>query len=45
MHGGNSPGSQGCIDIGGGIFGDNSSQEILGAIRGDSDGYIPLRVW
>jgi RHS repeat-associated protein len=44
LHGGRLPGSAGCIDIGGGIFGNDITDQIKGLIATDPDGYIPLTV-
>ena len=44
LHGGKSPGSAGCIDIGGGMFGDTETDQVLEALKADADGTIPLEV-
>ena len=44
LHGGRRPGSAGCIDVGGGIFGDSMTQRLLKDLRSDPDGRIPLIV-
>lgn len=44
MHGGSSKGSAGCIDIGGGLFGDTTTVNMLRIMRSDRDGRIPLLV-
>lgn len=36
LHGGNSPGSAGCIDVGGGYCGNDSTRRLLQVIRSDS---------
>src|SRR5205085_11971092 len=40
LHGGRRPGSAGCIDVGGGIFGDSVTQRLLRDLRSDPDGRI-----
>jgi len=45
LHGGSLPGSAGCIDIGGGIFGNDSTDGLLRDILGDPDGNIPVTVY
>lgn len=44
LHGGFRPGSAGCIDVGGGLFGDSNTNQILNDLLIDPDGKIPLRV-
>ena len=44
LHGGNLPGSAGCIDVGGGILGNTSTDDLLKALRRDRDGRVPLCV-
>ena len=45
LHGGEFPGSGGCIDVGGGLDGDANTERLLGDIRRDADGVVPLIVW
>lgn len=44
MHGGFIPGSAGCIDIGGGIFGSELTEQLMNDILGDPDGTVPVSV-
>ena len=44
LHGGMSPGSAGCVDIGGGLFGNAITDKVLQDILNDPDGRIPFRV-
>jgi uncharacterized protein RhaS with RHS repeats len=44
LHGGNFPGSAGCIDVGGGTFGDSQTDQLHDDIMNDPDGKIPLTV-
>jgi len=44
LHGGQIPGSAGCIDFGGGIFGNSLTDELLQDIRNDPNGIVPLTV-
>jgi hypothetical protein len=44
LHGGSIPGSAGCIDFGGGIFGNALSDELLQDIRNDPNGIVPITV-
>lgn len=44
MHGGSLPGSAGCIDVGGGVFGNTVSDQLLNDIMNDPDGIIPVFV-
>ncbi len=44
LHGGQIPGSAGCVDFGGGIFGSSLTDELLQDIRNDPNGIVPLTV-
>jgi RHS repeat-associated protein len=44
LHGGSIPGSAGCIDIGGGIFGNELTNRVLNDLLQDPDGRVPLLV-
>ena len=44
MHGGAIPGSAGCVDFGGGIFGNSLTDELLQDIRNDPDGIVLVTV-
>ena len=44
LHGGMFPGSAGCIDAGGGLFGDEITDRIMRDILNDPDGRIPVIV-
>ena len=44
LHGGTQPGTIGCIDIGGGVFGDSTTDAVKDAILADDDGLVPLYV-
>jgi len=44
LHGGLFAGSAGCIDIGGGIWGNASTSKLLNDIKSDPDGIVPLVV-
>ncbi|MDD5222996.1 MAG: RHS domain-containing protein [bacterium] len=44
LHGGRKPGTSGCIDIGGGIFGDTNTDRLLKDLINDPDKKIPLTV-
>jgi RHS repeat-associated protein len=44
LHGGDMQGSAGCIDVGGGICGNQMTNQIKGDILRDPDGLVPLRV-
>jgi RHS repeat-associated protein len=44
VHGGSLPGSAGCIDIGGGPFGNNQTDQLLRDILRDPDGRVPVIV-
>ena len=44
LHGGRKRGSAGCIDIGGGIFGDETTDKLLKDILNDPDGIIEFEV-
>lgn len=45
LHGGRFPGSAGCIDIGGGVSGNDQTNKLLNDIGNDPDGRIPLHVY
>jgi len=45
LHGGRWPGSAGCIDAGGGLFGDDTTNRLLQDLRADPDGNVPLVVF
>ncbi|MBI5468335.1 MAG: DUF2778 domain-containing protein [Deltaproteobacteria bacterium] len=44
LHGGSKAGSAGCIDIGGGIFGNESTDRLLKDLLSDRDGSVTLVV-
>jgi RHS repeat-associated protein len=44
LHGGAFPGSAGCIDTGGGIFGNSDTSQLVNDILGDPDGKVPVHV-
>ena len=44
LHGGRYSGSAGCVDVGGGLFGDETTDRILKDIMDDPDGIIPVIV-
>lgn len=44
LHGGSKPGSAGCIDVGGGAYGNSITNRLLKDILLDSDGLVPLVV-
>jgi hypothetical protein len=44
LHGGSRPGTNGCIDIGGGTYGNSVTDRVLGDLMSDSDGNVPLNV-
>lgn len=44
LHGGIKKGSAGCIDAGGGLFGNANTDRLLRDILSDPDGIIPVRV-
>jgi hypothetical protein len=44
LHGGQFAGSAGCIDIGGGVFGNKQTDQLLQDIMNDRDGRIPVLV-
>jgi len=44
LHGGQFPGSAGCIDIGGGLHGDENTNRVLNDIMNDPDGDVPVTV-
>lgn len=45
LHGGREPGSAGCIDIGGGLFGDKDSDRVLKSLKSDPDKKVTLTVF
>jgi hypothetical protein len=44
LHGGSYPGSAGCVDVGGGIWGDTRTDRLLNDLLRDPDGKVPLTV-
>ncbi len=44
LHGGFKKGSAGCIDVGGGLFGNSDTDRLLQDILNDPDGRVPVRV-
>jgi RHS repeat-associated protein len=44
LHGGLFPGSAGCIDAGGGIFGNADTKQLVSDILADPDGTVPVHV-
>lgn len=44
LHGGSYAGSAGCIDVGGGVFGNDQTDQLLKDIMGDPDGTVPVIV-
>ncbi|HZP92846.1 MAG TPA: RHS repeat-associated core domain-containing protein [Burkholderiales bacterium] len=44
LHGGNFPGSAGCIDVGGGIFGNANTDQLLRDLLADPDKFVPVNV-
>jgi hypothetical protein len=44
LHGGWSPGSAGCLDIGGGLFGNDVTNRVLGDLLADPDRRVPVTV-
>lgn len=44
LHGGRFKGSAGCIDFGGGVFGDHRTDQLRADLLNDPDGLVPLRV-
>jgi len=44
LHGGSYPGSAGCIDVGGGIFGNDLTDQLLKDLLNDPDGRVPVNV-
>jgi hypothetical protein len=44
LHGGRYPGSAGCIDVGGGMFGDSQTDQLLKDILNDPDGQVTVFV-
>jgi hypothetical protein len=45
LHGGARPGSAGCIDVGGGFFGNAATDRLNGDILADPGGIVPLEVF
>jgi RHS repeat-associated protein len=45
MHGGRKTGSAGCIDVGGGMLGNDQTDQLLSDIKNDLDGVIPVAVY
>jgi RHS repeat-associated protein len=44
LHGGKYAGSAGCIDVGGGTFGNSQTNQLLKDIKNDPDGRVPVKV-
>jgi RHS repeat-associated protein len=44
LHGGRLSGSAGCIDFGGGLFGDDTTDKLKKDILNDPDGVIPIKI-
>jgi hypothetical protein len=44
LHGGRKPGSKGCIDVGGGVFGNDATNRLLNDLLNDPDHVVPLTV-
>jgi hypothetical protein len=44
LHGGETPGSSGCIDTGGGMFGDDVTKLLIRDLQADPDKQVPLVV-
>lgn len=44
LHGGKFPGSKGCVDVGGGIFGNTLTDQLLKDLLADPDKKVPLVV-
>jgi uncharacterized protein RhaS with RHS repeats len=44
LHGGIFPGSAGCIDFGGGIFGNEYTDRVLDDLLNDPDGIVPVTI-
>jgi RHS repeat-associated protein len=44
LHGGRNRGTAGCIDFGGGIFGNQLTDQFLQDLRDDPDGIVPVRI-
>jgi len=44
LHGGEDPGSAGCVDVGGGETGDSTTDRLLGDLKSDPDGVVPVTV-
>jgi len=44
LHGGRKPGSKGCIDVGGGVFGNDATNRLLNDLLNDPDHLVPLTV-
>jgi hypothetical protein len=42
LHGGLFPGSAGCIDVGGGLFGNANTDQLLRDLLSDPDKFVPL---
>jgi len=45
LHGGVYPGSAGCIDYGGGLYGNSLTDQVLRDILSDPDGQVPVHVY
>ena len=44
LHGGAKLGTRGCIDVGGGTFGDPTTDRLLRDLQNDPDGRVPVNV-
>jgi hypothetical protein len=44
LHGGDKPGTAGCVDVGGGVWGNNDTRQLISDIRADPDGIVPFTV-
>ena len=44
LHGGFIKGSAGCIDVGGGVFGNSLTDQLMRDILSDPDGSVPVIV-
>ena len=44
LHGGVDPGSAGCIDVGGGLLGNDQTDRLQDDLHGDSDGTVEITV-
>lgn len=44
LHGGRFPGSAGCVDLGGGVFGNATTDKVLNDLLLDADKKVPMLV-